>query len=83
MRILGQSATAAFGTIGDVVKDPGVGVEVQETAGLFFDALGVSFSELGAELSSRTATGDSDGGQSSEAAVQSSDPEEQDVEDED
>lgn len=82
LRILGESATAALGTIGDVLKDPAVRVEVRETAGLFFDALGGSLSELGADLSTRTATAESAGRPSSEAAVQSSDPEEQDVEEE-
>lgn len=82
LRILGESATAALGTIGDALKDPAVGVEVRETAGLFFDALGRSISEIGSDLSSRTATRESDGGPTSDAAVQSSEQEEQDVEDE-
>ena len=79
LRSLGESATAALGTIGDVLKDPAVGVEVRETAGLFFDALGRSLSELGAGLSNRTVIRESVGRPSSEAAAQSSDPEEEDV----
>ena len=70
---LGESSLAAVGTIGDVFKDPGVRAEVRETAGLFFDALGVSFSELGADLSKRTETVEPVGRPSSEVSGESSD----------
>jgi hypothetical protein len=82
LRVLGESAVAALGTVGDVVKDPEVKVEVREAAGLFLDALGLSISELGADLSKRSGVRESVSRLSSEAAVESSVSEEQDVQEE-
>jgi hypothetical protein len=82
LRVLGESAVAALGTVGDAVKDLEVKVEVREATGLFLDALGLSVSGLGVDLSKRTRTRESVSRLSSEAAVQSSDSEEQDVQEE-
>jgi hypothetical protein len=82
LRVLGESAVAALGTVGDALKDPGVKVEVREAAGLFFDALGLTVSELGADLSKRASTREYGSRLSSDSAVQSSDSEEQDVQEE-
>lgn len=60
LKTLGESVTAAFGTIGDAVTDPDVTAEARQTAGLFLEALGASFSELGADVSKRGEGKDSD-----------------------
>jgi hypothetical protein len=82
LRVLSESAVAALGTVGDDLKDPEVKVEVGEAAGLILDALGLSVSELGVDLSKRTGARESVSRLSSEAAVESSDSEEQDVQEE-
>jgi hypothetical protein len=75
-KTLGESVTATFGTIGDAVSDPAVTAEARETAGLFLEALGASFSELGADVSRRgepgmeddsVPSGDADPGSSQES----------------
>ncbi len=48
---LGESATAAFGTVSEAFKDPEIAAGAKKSVALFFDALGATFSELGAELS--------------------------------
>jgi hypothetical protein len=58
LRTLGESAKAAFGTIGDAFTDPEIREEARQTAGSFFDALGVTFSELGADISTRRESDD-------------------------
>jgi hypothetical protein len=78
LRTLGESTLAALGTVGDALKDPEVKVEVRETAGLFLDALGLSVSELGADLSKRTGARESVSRLLAEAAVQPSASDEQD-----
>lgn len=50
---LGDSIKAAFATVGDAIKDPEVQEEARQTAGLFFDALGATFSKLGDDISKR------------------------------
>lgn len=60
LKTLSESVTAAFGTIGDAVTDPEVAAEARETAGLFLEALGASFSELGADVSKRGEREDDD-----------------------
>jgi hypothetical protein len=56
LRTLGESARAAFGTIGEAFADSEIRDEARQTAGLFFDALGVTFSDLGHDISKRSAT---------------------------
>ncbi len=58
LRTLGESVKAAFGTIGDAFTDPEIHEEAKVTAGSFFDALGVTFSELGADISKSRETDD-------------------------
>jgi len=60
IKTLSDSVAAAFGTIGDAVTDPEVTAEARETAGVFLEALGASFSELGADVSKRGDTADRD-----------------------
>lgn len=50
VRVLGESIESALGAFGDSVTDPEVQNEARRTAGAFFDALGTTFSELGAEI---------------------------------
>lgn len=52
IRTLGESVKAAFSTVGDAVADAEIRDEARQTAGSFFNALGVTFSELGADISS-------------------------------
>lgn len=49
---LGESLSTAFDAVGAAFRDPEVTREVKDTAASFFDALGVSFSEIGAGMSS-------------------------------
>lgn len=58
LRTLGESVKAAFGTIGDAFADPEIREEARQTAGSFFDALGVTFSELGDDISTRRESND-------------------------
>lgn len=58
LRTLGESAKAAFGTIGDAFTDPEIREEARQTAGSFFDALGATFSELGDDISTRRESND-------------------------
>jgi hypothetical protein len=53
LRVLGESVKAAFSTVGDAFTDPEIHTEARQTAGAFFDALGVTFSELGRDISNR------------------------------
>ena len=50
---LGESIKTAFSAFGDAVTDPELQEEARQTAGSFFDALGTTFSEVGAEISER------------------------------
>jgi hypothetical protein len=59
LRTLGETVKAAFGTIGDAFADPEIRDEARQTAGSFFDALGVTFSELGSDISKRPEIDDS------------------------
>lgn len=49
---LGESLSIAFDAVGAAFRDPEVTKEVKDTAASFFDALGVSLSEIGAGMSS-------------------------------
>lgn len=51
---LGVSIKAAFGTVGEAVKDQEIHEETRHTAGSLFGAIGTTFSELGAEISKAT-----------------------------
>jgi hypothetical protein len=48
---LGDSVKTAFASIGDAIADQEIRTEARQTAGSFFDALGATFSELGADIS--------------------------------
>jgi hypothetical protein len=48
---LGDSVKTAFVSIGDAIADQEIRTEARQTAGSFFDALGATFSELGADIS--------------------------------
>ncbi len=65
---IGESMKAAFGTVGDAIKDPDVQDEARQTAASFFDALGVTFSELGDDISNLRQVGDSANPESPEEA---------------
>jgi hypothetical protein len=54
LRTLGESVRHAFATVGDAFNDPGVKEETRQAAGLFFDALGATFSGVGDDISSRS-----------------------------
>ncbi|MGI9641328.1 MAG: hypothetical protein ACR2N9_00950 [Acidimicrobiia bacterium] len=58
LKTLGDAATAALGTIGEAMKDPTVKEEIRATAGSFVNAMGVSMSELGSDISASTLTSD-------------------------
>ncbi|MCL1587401.1 MAG: hypothetical protein M3092_03210 [Actinomycetia bacterium] len=51
LRTLGDSVKTAFASIGDAIADQEIRTEARQTAGSFFDALGATFSELGADIS--------------------------------
>ena len=51
LRTLGDAATAALGTVGEALKDPTINAEIKATAGSFVNAVGISVSELGADIS--------------------------------
>ena len=53
LRTLGDSVKTAFASIGDVIADQEIRTEARQTAGSFFDALGATFSELGADISKK------------------------------
>jgi len=53
MRTLGESVKTAFGAIGEAIADAEIRDEARQTAGSFLDALGATFSELGADISKR------------------------------
>jgi hypothetical protein len=59
LRTLGESIKAAFGTVGDALRDPEIQEEARQTAGSFFDALGATFSEFGDDISKRREREDS------------------------
>jgi len=50
LRTLGDSVRTAFASIGDAIADQEIRTEARQTAGSFFDALGATFSELGADI---------------------------------
>jgi len=50
LRTLGDSVKTAFASIGDAIADQELRTEARQTAGSFFDALGATFSELGADI---------------------------------
>jgi hypothetical protein len=56
LRTLGESVSHAFATVGGAFNDPEVKEESRQAAGLFFDALGATFSGLGDDISSRSET---------------------------
>lgn len=49
-KTFGDSVVAALGTVGDALKDTEVTSGAKEAVARFFDALGVTFAELGADL---------------------------------
>ncbi len=51
LKTLGDAATAALGTVGEAFKDPTIKEEIRATAGSLVNAVGVSVSELGADIS--------------------------------
>ena len=73
LRTLGESVKAAFSTVGDAFTDPEIQSEARQTAGAFFDALGVTFSELGRDISNRDESKDSSN-QSSQGETTSPEP---------
>ncbi|MCL1595185.1 MAG: hypothetical protein M3132_12620 [Actinomycetia bacterium] len=77
LRTLGDSVRQAFATVGDAFNDPEIKEETRYTAGLFFDALGATFSGLGDDISNRGE--DAQEPPSSEQAQRSTDPEGQDL----
>ena len=50
LRTLGDSVKTAFASIGDALADQEIRTEARQTAGSFFDALGATFAELGADI---------------------------------
>lgn len=56
LRTLGESVSHAFATVGDAFNDPEVKEETRQAAGLFFDALGATFSGVGDDISSGSKT---------------------------
>jgi len=56
LRTLGESIKQAFGAVGDTLSDPEIKEETRRTAGMFFDALGTTFSEFGDDISERRET---------------------------
>jgi hypothetical protein len=56
---LGENLRAALGAAVDTITDSNVHEEARDTAGSFLEALGSTFSQLGADLRQRTG-GDSD-----------------------
>lgn len=56
----GESIKTAFGAVADAVTDPDVQTEARQTAGSLFEALGTTFSELGAEIAKKRERGDSE-----------------------
>ncbi len=56
LRTLGESVKHALGAVGDTVSDPEIKEETRQTTALFFDALAVTFSELGDDISKRHET---------------------------
>ena len=53
VRNFGENVQAAFAALIDSVKDPEVHDGAREAAGSFFEALGSTFSELGADVRQR------------------------------
>ena len=53
---LGESVKQAFGAVGDTLSDPEIKEETRQTAGMFFDALGTTFSEFGDDISGHRST---------------------------
>lgn len=51
VRVIGERAGAAFGSLTESIRDPEVRAEAEETTSAFLRAVGVSFSELGSQLS--------------------------------
>ena len=53
VQTIGESIKTAVRAVGDTVNDPNLAAETRRTAGSFFDALGATFSDLGAEITKR------------------------------
>ena len=51
LHTLGDSVKTTFASIGDAFADQEIRAEARQTASSFFDALGATLSELGAEIS--------------------------------
>ena len=60
LRTLGEGVKTAFASIGDALADQEIRTEARQTAGSFFDALGATFSELGADISKERDQGSPD-----------------------
>ncbi len=53
LRQLGASIRTAFEAAGDTIADPDLKEEARGTASSFFNALGTTFNELGAQIAAR------------------------------
>ena len=53
IRTLGNSIKASLGAVGDAATDPDLHDVARQTVGSFFEAIGVTFSEVGSEISKR------------------------------
>jgi hypothetical protein len=51
IRVIGERASAVFGSLADSINNPDVRAETKETKSAIFHALSVSFTELGGQLS--------------------------------
>ena len=51
VRVIGERASAAFGSLAESIHDPDIRAETKETKSAILHALSVSFSELGGQLS--------------------------------
>ena len=51
VRVIGERASAAFGSLTESIQDPDIRAETKETASAILRALSVSFSELATRLS--------------------------------
>lgn len=54
LHTLGDSVMTAFASIGDAFVDQEIRAEARQTASSFFDALGATLSELGADISKKS-----------------------------
>ena len=51
VRVIGERASAAFGSLAESIHNPDIRAETNETKSAILHALSVSFSELGGQLS--------------------------------